>query len=288
MKGIILAGGLGSRLYPVTLGVSKQLLPVYDKPMIYYPLSTLMLAGIRNILIITTGHDIDNFKKTLGEGKRLGIKINYAIQEKPEGLAQSFLIGEDFIKKDNVCLILGDNIFFGHNLVSKLNYGIRNLRKNYATIYGYRVSNPSDYGVVQFDKKLEIKKIQEKPKRLISNYAITGLYFYPNSVISIAKRIKKSSRGEYEITDVNKHFLNKRKLKLQIFERGFAWLDAGKHDSLNQASSFIETVEKRQGFKIACLEEIAYRSGFINRNNFLRLIKKVPNNQYKKYLTQLI
>ena len=287
MKGIILAGGSGTRLHPITLGVSKQLLPIYDKPMIYYPLSVLMLAGIKDILIITTPHDLPNYKRMLGNGKNLGISIKFKVQPKPDGLAQAFILGEKFIKNENVCLILGDNIFYGHGLKKLLSNCIKNVeQKKTATVLGYYVSDPQRYGVVKFDKYGKVKSLQEKPKEPKSNFAVVGLYFYPNSVIKIAKKIRPSKRGELEITSVNKEFLNQNKLDVEIMGRGFAWLDTGTHDSLMDASNFIRTIESRQGLKVACLEVIAFQMGYINFKSIKDFVKNQNNNDYAKYVLQ--
>jgi glucose-1-phosphate thymidylyltransferase len=285
MKGIILAGGSGTRLYPVTIPVSKQLLPVYDKPMIYYPLSVLMLANIRDILIITTPQDSDSFKKLLEDGSQFGIRLSYTIQENPNGLAEAFIIGEDFIGNDSVCLILGDNIFYGQGLGDKLRSAVQ--RTDKATIFGYYVNNPEYYGVAEFDKDMNVISLEEKPKHPKSNYAVTGLYFYDNDVIDIAKNITPSARGELEITDVNKTYLARNKLKLEILGRGYAWLDTGTYESLLEAGSFVEVIERRQGLKIACLEEIAYGMGFINREQLLKQANKLKNSQYGQYLLKL-
>jgi len=285
MKGIILAGGSGTRLFPITIPVSKQLLPVYDKPMIYYPLSVLMLANIRDILIITTPQDSDGFKKLLGDGSQFGIRLNYTIQENPNGLAEAFIIGEDFINDDSVCLILGDNIFYGQGLVDKLRSAVQ--RTDKATVFGYYVNNPERYGVAEFDKDMNVISLEEKPKHPKSNYAVTGLYFYDNDVVDIAKNITPSARGELEITDVNKTYLERNKLMLEILGRGYAWLDTGTYESLLEAGSFVEVIERRQGLKIACLEEIAYGKGFINREQLLKQADKLKNSQYGQYLLQL-
>ncbi len=285
MKGIILAGGSGTRLYPVTLPVSKQLLPVYDKPMIYYPLSVLMLANIRDILIITTPQDSDSFKKLLGDGSQFGISLSYTVQEKPNGLAEAFIIGEDFIDDDSVCLILGDNIFYGQGLVEKLQAAAQ--RTDKATVFGYYVKNPERYGVAEFDKDMNVISLEEKPKHPKSNYAVTGLYFYDNDVIDIAKNITPSARGELEITDVNKTYLARNKLKLEVLGRGYAWLDTGTYESLLEAGTFVEVIERRQGLKIACLEEIAYGMGFINLEQLLKQAEKFKNSQYGQYLLEL-
>ncbi|ADG94210.1 glucose-1-phosphate thymidylyltransferase [Arcobacter nitrofigilis DSM 7299] len=289
MKGIILAGGRGTRLYPITKVISKQLLPVYDKPMIYYPLSVLMLAGIKDILIITTPDDNERFIELLGDGSTLGINLQYKVQESPDGLAQSFIIGEDFIKDDNVCLILGDNIFYGQDLTIMLQNSIRIVEKeNKSVVYGYYVNDPERYGVVEFDKSWNALSIEEKPKKPKSNFAVVGLYFYTNDVIKIAKSIIPSSRGELEITSVNNEYLLKNKLKVEIMRRGFAWLDTGTHESLLEASQFIETIEKRQGLKVACLEEISYLMGYITKEKLLVLSKSLQKNSYGKYLNRIL
>lgn len=289
MKGIVLAGGSGTRLYPITKGVSKQLLPIYDKPMIYYPLSVLMLAGIKDILIISTPHDLPNFEKLLGNGADLGISLSYKEQPSPDGLAQAFIIGEEFIGNDDVCLVLGDNIFYGHGLIKLLENSVLNVKdENKATVFGYYVNDPERYGVATFDNIGNVTTIEEKPKNPKSNYAVIGLYFYPNSVVEIAKNIKPSDRGELEITTVNQEYLNRGQLKVELMGRGFAWLDTGTHESLLEASSFIETIEKRQGLKIACLEEIAYSKGFINKEQVKKLAEPLVNNQYGQYLLNLI
>jgi glucose-1-phosphate thymidylyltransferase len=285
MKGIILAGGSGTRLYPITIPVSKQLLPVYDKPMIYYPLSVLMLAAVRDILVITTPQDSASFKKLLGDGNRLGIRLHYAVQEAPNGLAEAFIIGEDFIGADPVCLILGDNIFYGQGLVEKLEAAVQ--RENKATIFGYYVQNPERYGVAAFDENMNVISIEEKPRNPASNYAVTGLYFYPNDVIEVAKHIKPSWRGELEITDVNKVYLERKQLKLEILGRGFAWLDTGTYESLMEAGTFVEVLERRQGLKMACLEEIAYENGFIGLKQLEELGDQLRNSQYGQYILEL-
>ena len=288
MKGIILAGGSGTRLYPITKGVSKQLLPVYDKPMIYYPLSVLMLAGIREILIISTPDDIPSFQKLLGDGNDLGIQLSYAEQPSPDGLAQAFILGEEFIGNDDVCLILGDNIFYGHGLPEMLQSAIDNVkRENKATIFGYNVKDPERYGVVDFDSNGNAISIVEKPENPKSNYAVVGLYFYPNDVIQVAKNVKPSNRGELEITSVNQHYLENEQLKVELMGRGFAWLDTGTHDSLLEASQFIETIEKRQGLKVACLEEIALYMGYINKQQVKKLAEPLKKNSYGQYLLKL-
>ena len=288
MKGIILAGGLGTRLYPATRVVSKQLLTIYDKPMIFYPISTLMLAGIKEILIISTPFDISNFKKLLGTGEELGLKFFYETQEKPEGLAQAFIIGKDFIANQDVCLVLGDNIFYGNGLTELLLEAKKNTIKNKeATIFGYYVDNPKRYGVVEFDNNQKVISIIEKPNKPKSNYAVVGLYFYPNNVINKVLEVEKSDRGEYEITSLNEIYLNQKKLKVEIMHRGFTWLDTGTHESMLEASNFIHTIEKRQGLKVACLEEIAYKKGYIDINQLNELIKFYKGNSYGKYLKSL-
>ena len=285
MKGIVLAGGSGTRLYPVTKGVSKQLLPIYDKPMVYYPLSVLMLAGITDILIITTPEDQDSFKRLLGTGEELGISLNYIIQPSPDGLAQAFILGEDFIGSDDVCLVLGDNIYYGHDLSNMLLSAAKNTQvSNSATVFGYHVHDPERYGVVEFDKENNAISLEEKPLKPKSNYAVTGLYFYPNDVIEKAKEIQPSDRGELEITSVNQLYLNEGRLKVELMGRGFAWLDTGTHDSLLEASAFIETIEKRQGLKVSCLEEIAYEQGYITRDQLIKLAEPLKKNQYGQYL----
>ncbi|MCK4358326.1 MAG: glucose-1-phosphate thymidylyltransferase RfbA [Candidatus Cloacimonetes bacterium] len=287
MKGIVLAGGAGSRLYPLTNVVSKQLLPVYDKPMIYYPLSVLMLAGIREILIISTTHDLHNFKRLLGDGKQWEINFEYTEQPEPNGLAEAFIIGEKFIGKESVCLILGDNIFYGQGLKEKVQKAAK--QKEGATIFGYYVKDPKRYGVVEFDKKsMKVFSLEEKPKYPKSNYAITGLYFYDKDVVEIAKNVKPSARGELEITDVNKDYLKRGRLTLELLGRGFAWLDTGTHESLLEASQYIQVIEKRQGLKIACLEEVAYWMGYISKKQLIESAKKYSNNSYGKYLLEFI
>ncbi|WP_299136291.1 glucose-1-phosphate thymidylyltransferase RfbA [uncultured Tenacibaculum sp.] len=289
MKGIILAGGSGTRLYPITKGVSKQLLPVYDKPMIYYPLSVLMLAGIKEILIISTPEDLPNFEKLLGTGEELGIQLTYKEQPSPDGLAQAFILGKDFIGNDNVCLILGDNIFYGHGLPEMLKSAINNVEnKNKATVFGYYVKDPERYGVAEFDKVGNVTSIEEKPEKAKSNYAVVGLYFYPNNVVKIAEEVKPSKRGELEITSVNQKYLEEKSLKVELMGRGFAWLDTGTHDSLMEAGRFIETIEKRQGLKVACLEEIAYYMKYIDENQVEKLAQPLKKNEYGQYLLNLL
>ncbi len=288
MKGIVLAGGSGTRLYPITKGVSKQLLPIYDKPMIYYPLSTLMLAGIRDILIISTPADLPGFRRLLGTGAGYGVNLTYAEQPSPDGLAQAFIIGRDFIGDDTVCLVLGDNIFFGQSFDQMLRKSIEAAEKRgEASIYGYWVADPERYGVAEFDTSGKVVSIEEKPAKPKSNYAVVGLYFYPNSVVEIAANLKPSARGELEITSVNQTYLEQGNLSLQKLGRGFAWLDTGTHESLSEASTFIEVVEKRQGLKVACLEEIAYRQGWIDRQSLLRQAEPMKKNDYGKYLIRL-
>ncbi|WP_298263683.1 glucose-1-phosphate thymidylyltransferase RfbA [uncultured Lutibacter sp.] len=288
MKGIILAGGSGTRLYPITKGTSKQLLAVYDKPMIYYPLSVLMLAGIKEILIISTPQDLPNFKKLLGNGTSLGLKFSYIEQHSPDGLAQAFILGEEFIGNDDVCLILGDNIFYGAGIEKLLSKAVKNVSEEQnATIFGYYVHEPQRYGVAEFDINKNVVSIEEKPKNPKSNYAVVGLYFYPNSVVKIAKEIKPSERGELEITTVNQTYLEKGNLKMKLMGRGYAWLDTGTQDSLLEASNFIQTIEKRQGLKIACIEEIAFENGFITKEQLIALAKEYKNNEYGEYLLRV-
>ena len=289
MKGIVLAGGSGTRLYPITKGVSKQLLPIFDKPMIYYPISVLMLAGIREILIISTPFDLPRFKRLLGNGSDYGVHFEYAEQPSPDGLAQAFIIGEKFIGNDSVCLILGDNIFYGQSFTRMLKEAVRTAEEeNKATVFGYWVNDPERYGVAEFDNQGNVLSIEEKPAQPKSNYAVVGLYFYPNKVVNIAKNIKPSARGELEITTVNQYFLSEKELKVQLLGRGFAWLDTGTHDSLSEASTFIEVIEKRQGLKVACLEGIALRKGWIDANKMYELAKPMMKNQYGQYLLKVI
>ncbi|EGQ9595726.1 TPA: glucose-1-phosphate thymidylyltransferase RfbA [Vibrio parahaemolyticus] len=289
MKGIILAGGSGTRLYPITQGISKQLLPVYDKPMIYYPLSVLMLAGIRDVLIITTPEDQDSFKRLLADGSAFGIKLQYAIQPSPDGLAQAFVIGESFIGQDSVCLVLGDNIFWGPNFTPKLKSAVENAKQGKgATVFGYQVKDPERFGVVEFDENRKAISIEEKPSQPKSHYAVTGLYFYDNQVIELAKEVKPSDRGELEITTLNEMYLNKGKLNVEMLGRGYAWLDTGTHESLLEAAQFVETIEKRQGYKIACLEEIAYNQNWLSRTEVEEKAKLMSKNDYGKYLSALL
>ena len=289
MKGIVLAGGSGTRLYPITKGVSKQMLPIYDKPMIYYPISVLMLAGIRDILIISTPHDLPGFQRLLGDGSDYGVNFSYAEQPSPDGLAQAFIIGEEFIGDDSACLVLGDNIFHGAGFGTLLQEAVKDAEvNNKATVFGYWVSDPERYGVAEFDAEGNCLSIEEKPQQPKSNYAVVGLYFYPNKVVKVAKSIKPSARGELEITTVNQEFLKDGELKVQTLERGFAWLDTGTHDSLSEASTFIEVIEKRQGLKIACLEDIAYRQGWITADKMRELAQPMIKNQYGQYLLRVV
>ncbi len=289
MKGIVLAGGSGTRLYPITKGVSKQLLPIYDKPMVYYPISALMLAGIRDILIISTSYDLPGFKRLLGDGSDYGVHFEYAEQPSPDGLAQAFIIGEKFIGDDSACLVLGDNIFYGSGFTTLLRRAVKDAEENKkATVFGYWVHDPERYGVAEFDKEGNCLSIEEKPKDPKSNYAVVGLYFYPNKVVDVAKHIKPSARGELEITTVNQEFLKDGELKVQVFGRGFAWLDTGTHDSLADASTFVEVIEKRQGLKVACLEGIAYRNGWISEERMREIAQPMLKNQYGQYLLRVI
>jgi glucose-1-phosphate thymidylyltransferase len=284
MKGIILAGGSGTRLYPITKGLSKQLLPIYDKPMIYYPLSVLMLAGIKEVLIISTNEDLPRFEQILGDGSNLGITIDYTVQPSPDGIAQAFILGKDFIDNDDVCLILGDNIYFGHGLSEMLRNSVSNASNNMATVFGYHVHDPERYGVVDFDSTGKALSIEEKPANPKSNYAVTGLYFYPNDVIEKTTEIIPSDRGELEITTVNQMYLDEERLTVELMGRGYAWLDTGTHESLLAASTFIETIEKRQGLKVSCIEEIAFEMGYISRDELINLAQPLKKNQYGQYL----
>ena len=289
MKGIVLAGGSGTRLYPITKGISKQLMPIYDKPMVYYPISVLMLAGIREILIISTPHDLPGFQRLLGDGSDYGVHFEYAEQPSPDGLAQAFIIGEQFVGNDSVCMILGDNLFYGAGFSGMLKEAVRTVEEeNKATVFGYWVNDPERYGVAEFDKEGNCLSLEEKPQNPKSNYAVPGLYFYPNKVVEVARTIKPSARGEYEITTVNQRFLEDKELRVQTLGRGFAWLDTGTHDSLSEASTFVEVIEKRQGLKIACLEAIAYRCGWITEDRMRELAQPMIKNQYGQYLLQVI
>jgi len=289
MRGIILAGGSGTRLYPITKGISKQLLPLYDKPMIYYPLSVLMLSGIKEVLIISNPEYIDNYKRLFDDGSHLGMKIEYAIQDKPRGLADAFIIGENFIEDKDVCLVLGDNVFFGHNIIEMFKNAIQNAKeKNSATVFGYWVNDPQRYGVVEFDKNGKVISIEEKPKKPKSNYAVVGLYFYPNDVVKKAKEVKPSERGEIEITSINEMYLKEKRLKVELLGRGYAWFDTGTHDSLLDAANFIRTIEKRTGLKVGCVEEIAYNNGWINKNDLENLAKPLMKTEYGKYLLKIL
>ena len=289
MKGIVLAGGAGTRLYPITKGVSKQLLPIYDKPMIYYPVSVLMLAGIRDILVISTPQDLPGFRRLLGDGEDYGVRFSYAEQPRPEGLAQAFLIGEEFIGTDDVCMVLGDNIFYGQHFTGMLRNAVVALQKEgMATVFGYWVSDPERYGVAEFDRDGNVLSIEEKPACPKSNYAVVGLYFYPNDVVQVVKTLKPSARGELEITSVNQIYLERKNLKMQLLGRGFAWLDTGTHDSLAEASTFVEVIEKRQGLKVACLEEIAYNQGWITAERLRQVAQPMAKNQYGQYLLRLL
>lgn len=289
MKGIILAGGSGTRLYPLTIGQSKQLLAIHDKPMIYYPLSVLMLAGIRDILIISTPQDLPNFKRLLSDGSQIGMNFSYAKQEKPNGIAEAFLIGEKFIGNDSVCLILGDNIFYGSGFTKILKKSVEFIKKNNkAKVFGYYVNNPTRYGVVENDETGNVISIEEKPNQPKSNYAVVGLYFYPNNVLEISKNVKPSNRGELEITSVNNYYLKNKDLKVELFDKNFTWLDSGTHESMLEASNYIHTIEKRTGLKIACIEEVAYKLGYINKSKFEKLIYSIGENQYGEYLKKII
>ena len=285
MKGIILAGGSGTRLYPITKGVSKQLVPIYDKPMIYYPLSVLMLAGIKEVLIISTPHDLPRFEELLGDGSDLGMEFSYVVQPSPDGLAQAFILGEEFLNGDDACLVLGDNIFYGHGLTQLLSQSIKNAKdENKATVFGYYVSDPQRYGVAEFNENGDVTSIEEKPENPKSNYAVVGLYFYPSDVVKKAKAVKPSHRGELEITTLNQDYLSENRLKVELMGRGYAWLDTGTHESLLEASSFIQTIENRQSLKVACLEEIAYEMGYISKEQLLALAEPLKKNQYGQYL----
>lgn len=288
MKGIVLAGGSGTRLYPITKGVSKQMLPIYDKPMIYYPVSVLMLAGIRDILIISTPQDLPGFRRLLGDGSDYGVHFEYAEQPSPDGLAQAFIIGEEFIGSDSACLVLGDNIFYGQSFTRMLKSAVKNAEENKATVFAYYVNDPERYGVAEFDDDYNVVSIEEKPRQPRSNYAVVGLYFYPNEVVKVAKTIRPSARGELEITTVNQQFLQSKSLKVELLGRGFAWLDTGTHDSLSEASTFVEVIEKRQGLKVACLEEIAYKNKWITDEKLKEILSPMLKNQYGQYLQKLL
>lgn len=286
MKGIILAGGSGTRLYPITKGVSKQLVPIYDKPMIYYPLSVLMLAGIKEVLIITTPDDQSSFQRLLGDGSDLGMQFEYVVQPSPDGLAQAFILGKNFLGDEDACLVLGDNIYYGHDLPKMLSSAVENAKNNQATVFGYHVNDPERYGVAEFDDNGTVISLEEKPLEPKSNYAVTGLYFYPNDVVKKAQEVEPSERGELEITTVNQMYLQEERLKVELMGRGYAWLDTGTHESLLEASQFIETIEKRQGLKVACLEEVAYEMGYIDREKLLELAEPLKKNQYGQYIIQ--
>jgi glucose-1-phosphate thymidylyltransferase len=289
MKGIILAGGSGTRLYPITMGVSKQLLPIYDKPMVYYPLSVLMLAGIREVLIITTPEDSDSFKRLLGDGSQFGIELSYTVQPNPDGLAQAFILGQDFIGNDDVCLVLGDNIFYGQGFTPKLKQAVQNAKNGQgATVFGYQVKDPERFGVVEFDENQKAISIEEKPAKPKSHFAVTGLYFYDNSVVQLAKEVTPSHRGELEITCLNEMYLNQKKLNVEMLVRGFEWLDTGTHESLLEAAQFVETIEKRQGYKIACLEEIGFNNGWLTKQQIMTLAKPMMKNTYGQYLMSMM
>jgi len=288
MRGIILAGGSGTRLYPITKGISKQLLPLYDKPMIYYPLSVLMLSGIKEVLIISNPEYIDNYKRLFDDGFHLGMKIEYAIQDKPRGLADAFIIGEKFIDDKDVCLVLGDNVFYGHNIIEMFKNAIKNAKENIATVFGYWVNDPQRYGVVEFDKNGKVISIEEKPKKPKSNYAVVGLYFYPNDVVKKAKEVKPSERDELEITSINEMYLKENRLKVELLGRGYAWFDTGTHDSLLDAANFIRTIEKRTGLKVGCIEEIAYSNNWINDKDLEKLAKPLLKTEYGKYLLKIL
>ncbi|SHO80711.1 Glucose-1-phosphate thymidylyltransferase [hydrothermal vent metagenome] len=287
MRGIILAGGSGTRLYPITKGISKQLAPIYDKPMIYYPLSVLMLAGIKEVLIISTPNDLPQFERLLGDGSDIGMKFSYKLQPSPDGLAQAFILGEEFIGDDDVCLVLGDNIFYGDGLIKLLSKSLKNIEDNNATVFGYYVKEPNRYGVAEFNDNGDVISIEEKPENPKSNYAVVGLYFYPNDVVKKAKNVKPSDRGELEITTLNQDYLNESRLKVELMGRGYAWLDTGTHESLLEASNFIQTIENRQGLKVACIEEIAYEMGYISKEKLIELAQPLKKNQYGRYLIKI-